>query len=56
VEQRVSSDAQDSCELVDHVNAGAVDAARERADIGPVDAGFERERRLRIAFLVPDPS
>jgi hypothetical protein len=54
VEQRVSFDAQDSRELRDHVNAGAVDAVLERADIGPVDAGLKHERLLRIAFLVAD--
>jgi len=54
VEQRVSFDAQDSRELLDHVNAGAVDAAIEWADIGPVDAGLTHGRLLRIAILVAD--
>jgi len=54
VEQRVSFDAQDRCELLGHVNVGALDAALERADIGPVDGGLKHERLLRIAFLVAD--
>jgi hypothetical protein len=44
VEQRIRFGAQDSCELVGHVDAGAVDAALKRPDIGSVDADLGGER------------
>jgi hypothetical protein len=53
LEELAGLDADDGGQLLDHVEAGAVDASLERADISSVDPGVCRERFLGQAGVKP---